>query len=91
MMRTPPSSDAELRIEIKRVIVNACELDIDPVSIGDDDTLIGSDSKLGLDSLDALQAAVALSKRFGRRIHDGNHARRVMVTVNTFTKFVRSG
>jgi acyl carrier protein len=91
MKQTPPSSDAEIRIEIKRVIVNACELDIDPVSIGDDDTLIGSDSKLGLDSLDALQAAVALSKRFGRRIHDGNHARRVMVTVNTLTKFVRSG
>lgn len=91
MKQTPPSSDAEIRIEIKRVIVDACELDIDPVSIGDDDTLIGSDSKLGLDSLDALQAAVALSKRFGRRIHDGNHARRVMVTVNTLTKFVRSG
>jgi acyl carrier protein len=91
MKQTPPSSDAELRIEIKRVIVDACELDIDPVSIGDDDTLIGSESKLGLDSLDALQAAVALSKRFGRRIHDGNHARRVMLTVNTLTKFVRSG
>jgi acyl carrier protein len=91
MKQPPPSSDAELRIEIKRVIVDACELDIDPVSIGDDDTLIGSESKLGLDSLDALQAAVALSKRFGRRIHDGNHARRVMVTVNTLTKFVRSG
>jgi acyl carrier protein len=86
-----PREDAELREEIKRVIVNACELDIDPASIGDDDTLIGSDSKLGLDSLAALQAAVAISKRFGRRIRDGNHARRVMVTVNTLTSFVRGG
>jgi len=86
-----PSSDAELRVEIKRVIVDACELDIDPASIGDDDTLIGSESQLGLDSLDALQAGVALSKRFGRRIHDGNHARRVMATVNTLARFVRDG
>ena len=91
MMATVPSGDAELKVEIKRVIVNACELRIDPASIGDDDTLIGSDSKLGLDSLDALQAAVALSKRFGRRIRDGNHARRVMATVNTLTGFVRGG
>lgn len=86
-----PGTDAELRTEIKRVIAHACELDIDPAAIGDDDTLIGSDSKLGLDSLDALQAAVALSKRFGRRIHDGNHARRVMKTVNTLADFVRNG
>jgi acyl carrier protein len=88
-MKDVPSSDADLRLEIKRVIVSACELDIDPASIGDEDTLIGSDSILGLDSLAALQAAVALSKRFGRRIHDGNQARRVMATVTTLTRFVR--
>jgi acyl carrier protein len=79
---------AELKQEIKRVIVEACELTTAPEAIGDDDLLIGSESALGLDSLDALQAAVALSKRFGRRIHDGNHARRVMRTVNTLAEFI---
>lgn len=79
---------AELKLEIKRVIVEACELAIAPGSIGDDDLLIGSESALRLDSLDALQAAVALSKRFGRRIHDGNHARRVMRSVNTLAEFI---
>jgi acyl carrier protein len=78
----------ELKQEIKRVILDACELAIAPESIGDDDILIGSESVLGLDSLDALQAAVALSKRFGRRIHDGNHARRVMRSVNTLAEFI---
>jgi acyl carrier protein len=91
VIATPTLSDDALRLEIKRVIVSACELAIDPASIGDDDTLIGSESKLGLDSLDALQAAVALSKHFGRRIRDGNHARRVMVTIDTLAEFVRSG
>jgi acyl carrier protein len=81
-------SGAELKLEIKRVIVDACELTIAPETIGDDETLIGSDSVVRLDSLDALQAAVALSKRFGRRIHDGNHARRVMRTVNTLAEFI---
>lgn len=77
-----------LRREIKRVIVDACELDLAPETIGDDATLIGADSELGLDSLDALQAAVAISKRFGRRIHDGKHARRVMRSVNTLAEFI---
>jgi acyl carrier protein len=79
---------AELKQEIKRVIVEACELTIAPESIGDDELLIGSESALLPDSLDALQAAVALSKRFGRRIHDGNHARRVMRSVNTLVEFI---
>lgn len=79
---------SELKQEIKRVILEACELTIAPESIGDDDVLIGTESVLGLDSLDALQAAVALSKRFGRRIHDGNHARRVMRSVNTLAEFI---
>jgi len=86
-----PPGDAELRAEIKRVIVTACELDIDPAQIGDDDVLVGTDSKLVLDSLDALQAAVAVSKRFGRRIHDSKHARRVMRTVSTLSEFIRHG
>ena len=80
-------SGVELRQEIKRVLVDACELTIAPESIGDDDVLIGAESVLRLDSLDALQAAVALSKRFGRRIRDGNHARRVMRSVNTLAEF----
>jgi acyl carrier protein len=78
----------QLKLEIKRVIVDACELKIEPQTIGDDDLLIGSDSALGLDSLDALQAAVAISKRFGRRINDGKHARRVMRSVNTLAEFI---
>jgi acyl carrier protein len=86
-----PAGDAELKAEIKRVIVAACELDIDPGSIGDEDILVGTDSRLVLDSLDALQAAVAISKRFGRRIHDGKHARRVMRTVSTLSEFIRKG
>ena len=86
-----PSGDVELKAEIKRVIVEACELDIDPASIGDEEILVGTDSKLVLDSLDALQAAVAVSKRFGRRIHDGKHARRVMRTVSTLSEFIRNG
>lgn len=83
-----PADDRELKLEIKRVIIAACEKDIAPDAISDDEVLVGEDSSLILDSLDALQAAVAVSKRFGVRVQDGKHARRVMRSVNTLAQFI---
>jgi len=79
----------DLNNEIKRIIIEACERDMAPQTVDDDGVLVGEGSVLGLDSLDALQAAVAVSKHFGVRIRDGNHARRVMRSVNTLAAFIR--
>ena len=84
-----PASDVELGLEIKRVIIAACEREITPESVDDYAVLVGADSCMQLDSLDSLQAAVAVSKRFGIRIRDGNHARRVMASVATLAAFIR--
>lgn len=84
-----PADDAALRLEIKRVILDAIEREAPPESIDDDAILVGEGSALALDSLDSLQAAVAVSKRFGVRIQDGKHARRVMRTVATLAAFIR--
>ncbi len=86
-----PTDDAALKLEIKRIIVTACERETPPDTIGDDDTLIGEGSDHALDSLDALQVAVAIGKRFGVRIQDSKHARRVMRSVNTLAEFIRQG
>lgn len=83
------SQDERLKADLKQLIVHACNKDMDPTSIGDDDTLIGMRSKLGLDSLDVLQINVAIANRYGKRIEDGKHARRVMATVNSLADFVR--
>ena len=85
-----PSDEAELRLLIKRVIIEACEKDLAPEDIDDDAILVGADSTVIEDSLDALQAAVAISKRFGTRIQDGKHARRVMRSVATLAQFIRT-
>ena len=85
-----PSDDAELKLEIKRVILAAIESDHAPTDIGDDDVLIGENSTWIADSLDGLQSSVAISKRFGVRVQDGKHARRVMRSVNTLVEFIRS-
>lgn len=87
----PGSHDAHFKLELKRLIVAACNRDLAPESIGDDDTLVGADSTLGLDSLDVLQLNVAIGRQYGVRIDDGKHARRVMQSVNTLADFLRPG
>lgn len=88
---TPGSRDPDFKLELKRLIVSACNREQPPESIGDDDSLIGSDSALGLDSLDVLQLNVAIGQKYGVRIDDSKHARRVMKSVNTLADFLRPG
>jgi len=85
------SQDAAFKAELKKMIVAACNRDNDPDSIGDEDSLIGSDSVLGLDSLDVLQVNVAIAQRYGVRIDDTKHARRVMKSINSLADFLRPG
>lgn len=85
------SEDASFKLELKKMIVAACNRDIAPESIGDADSLIGSNSTIGLDSLDVLQLNVAIAQHYGVRIDDTKHARRVMKSVNALADFLRPG
>jgi acyl carrier protein len=89
--RLPGSQHATLKRELKQLIVTVCNKDIDPESITDDEALIGMLSSLGLDSLDVLQVNTALLQRYGVRIEDGKHARRVMKSINALADFVAPG
>jgi len=54
---------SDLRLEIKRLIIDALALeDIRPEDIADDAPLFGEG--LGLDSIDALELGIALRKRY---------------------------
>jgi acyl carrier protein len=80
-------SSAQLRAELKRIIV--AELNLkgrDPESIDDDAPLFGSG--LGLDSLDALQLAMAVEEQFGVRIPEGDQARQIFRSVRTIADHV---
>jgi acyl carrier protein len=56
-----------LHASIKRLIVDALMLeDVDPNEIDDEAPLFGEG--LGLDSIDALELAIALDKKFGVKI-----------------------
>jgi len=57
----------QLRQDVKRLIVEALMLeDVSPEEIVDDEPLFGEG--LGLDSIDALELAIAIDKRFGVKI-----------------------
>lgn len=83
------SQDERLKTELKELIITECDLDISVEEIGDDDTLFGSDSPIGLDSVDALQVSIAVQNKYGVVITDSKVLRRVMKTINTFADYIQ--
>ena len=83
------SSDSQLKTRLKTLIIEACELDIKPDDIRDDEPLFGSESGLGLDSVDGLQIAVAMQNNMGIVITDSKEMRRILKSVNSFADFVQ--
>jgi acyl carrier protein len=83
------SLDEKLKSDLKELIVAECDLDISADKIGDDDTLFGSDSPIGLDSVDALQVSIAVQNKYGVVITDSKVLRRVMKTINTFADYIQ--
>jgi acyl carrier protein len=56
--------DLALEREVAEMIVTALNLDVQADAIGAEDALYGDDG-LGLDSIDILEVALVVSKRFG--------------------------
>lgn len=75
--------------ELKSLIVQELDLrDRRPEEIADDLQLFGEG--LGLDSLDALQLAMAIEERFGVRIPEGEAARPIFSSVRSLAEYVAS-
>ncbi len=72
----------ELKARIKKILVENLMLQIDPEQIQDDIPLFSPEG-LKLDSIDALELAVALEKNFGVVIPNAQVAREAFVSVNT--------
>lgn len=75
-----------LKPALKALIVEECDKDVAPESIGDDDLLIGG--ALDLDSLDALQICIAVQNRYGVRIKAGPEARKALESVSTLAQTI---
>lgn len=79
-----------LELELKKLIVQESEKDdFEPQDIADNEPLFGEQSRIQLDSLDALQIAVALQAHFGVRLQGDRMVRKHMMNVADLAKFIR--
>ena len=76
------NNPAELKTQIKHLLVENLMLQSKAEEIADDLPLFGPGS-LGLDSVDALQIVVALDKNYGLKIPNPEAAKKVLQSVNT--------
>ena len=77
----------DLKTQIKQMIIEELHLDgTTPDGIADDAALFGEG--LGLDSLDALQLAVAVEERHGVRIGDEEEGKKAFASVDALAAFI---
>jgi acyl carrier protein len=77
----------ELKIEIKQLLIKELDIrDRSEADIVDDEPLFGEG--LGLDSLDALQLAMAIEERFGVKVPEGEAARPIFASVTALAEHV---
>ena len=80
----------EMKTKLKDMIIEELHLeDLSANSIDDNAPLFGEG--LGLDSLDALQLAVAVEEQFGVRIKDENEGRSAFSSVASLAEFIAKG
>lgn len=80
---------AELKQKIKEALVEELDLEgMSPSQIEDDAPLFGEG--LGLDSLDALQLAMAVEERFGVQVPDGDGGRAAFASVTALAEYIRA-
>jgi len=67
--------------ELTALILEATDKRVEGAPLAPDEIIFGSDARLALDSLDALQVSMALQKRYRVRLVDSKETRRIMSCV----------
>ena len=86
-MKSATADDlAELRVQIKRLIVDRLKLEVTPEAIADDQPLFGEG--LGLDSIDALELVLGIEHEFGVKVEDEEMGQEALSSVASLADFV---
>lgn len=83
--------DTGLKEALKQLLVRECDKqdEIDWRDIDDGEPLFGQDSRIGMDSLDALQMSLALQQHYGVRIEGPKDGRRILQSIDSIAAFIR--
>lgn len=74
--------------ELVSLILEATEKTLDGAVLAADEPIFGPESRLKLDSLDALQVSMALQKRYGVRLADSKETRRILSCVGNLADYL---
>ncbi|WP_258286335.1 phosphopantetheine-binding protein [Aggregatibacter actinomycetemcomitans] len=81
----------ELEQQLKQLIIDSLALEDIGIENIDNDTVLFSDSGLGLDSVDALELGLAVQKTFGLQLdNEQTQLRDHFASVATLAQFIRS-
>lgn len=82
------SVNRDLEKQLLQLIIETCNVPDAPEDVPADAPLIGPESVLGLDSLDAVEVVVAVQKAFGVRIGGEDSAREVLQSIRSLASFI---
>ena len=83
---TAATGSADLKVQIKQLIVDRLKLEVEPAAIEDAQPLFGDG--LGLDSIDALELVLGIEQAFGVKIEDEEMGEQALSSVNALADFV---
>ena len=78
----------DLLSSVKKLLIEACKLDLDPGQIDAEAALFGGG--LGLDSLDALQLAVSVEEKFGVPVPDEASGKEAFRSAAALADYIRA-
>ena len=81
----------ELKQRVKELIVRQLKLEMDPAEIKDAAPLFGESADgLGLDSIDALELALAISRKYGFQLRSDNEDnRRIFASLRALSDHIQ--
>ena len=85
----PAAANSDLELEIAELLVKALNLDVAPANIPPDQPLYGKG--LGLDSIDILEVALVVSKKYGLQLRaDSEDNHRIFSSLGNLAEYVAS-
>ena len=84
------NDNAALLDELKHLLLEACDKEEPQGGLTHDEILFGPQSRLDLDSLDALQISMAILKRYGVRMPDSKETRRALASLKTLAAHLQT-
>ena len=76
--------------ELKALILASVDKEEPADGLRDDEPWFGPESRLNLDSLDALQISMAIQKKYGVRMPDSKDTRRALISLLALAEYLHT-